>query len=103
MAAVVRAELHRVTQAGRGGHNAAVFTAARALGQLAAAGLLDPARVEHELTVAAAHIITGPCDCTARDIAASIRSGLASGARRPRQLPPPRTARSASTADRRTA
>jgi hypothetical protein len=89
--AVVRAEVQRVSAAGRGGHNAAVFTAARALGQLAAAGLLDPARVEHDLTEAAAHIITGPCDCTARDVAASIRSGLAYGARRPRRLPPPRT------------
>ena len=100
VAAVVRAELQRVTQAGRGGHNAAVFTAARALGQLAAAGLLDPVRVEHELTWAAAHIVTGPCDCTARDVAASIRSGLAHGARRPRRLPPLRTAH---PANRRTA
>ena len=88
VAAAVRAELQRVTAAGRGGHNAAVFTAARALGQLAAAGVLDPARVERELTFAAAHIVAGPCDCTARDVAASIRSGLAYGARRPRQLPP---------------
>jgi hypothetical protein len=89
LAAVVRAELQRVAQAPRSGHNAAVFTAARALGQLAAAGLLDPVRVEHDLTAAAAHIVAGPCDCTARDVTASIRSGLAHGARRPRQLPPP--------------
>jgi hypothetical protein len=67
-----------------------VFTAARALGQLAAAELLDPARVEHDLIHAAAHMIAGPCQCTERDIAASIRSGLTYGARRPRQLPPPR-------------
>lgn len=93
VAAVVRAELQRVAQAGRGGHNAAVFTAARALGQLAAAGLLDPAAVEHDLTAAAAHIIGGPCDCTARDVAASIRSGLAHGARRPRRIPITRTGR----------
>ncbi len=101
VAAVVRAELQRVAAAARGGHNAAVFTAARALGQLAAAGLLDPARVEHELTHAAGHIVTGPCACTARDITASIRSGLAHGARRPRRLPPPRTT-SARTASFRT-
>jgi bifunctional DNA primase/polymerase-like protein len=93
VAAVVSAELQRVAEARRGGHNAAVFTAARALGQLAAAGLLDHAHVEHDLTEAAAHIVAGPCDCTARDVAASIRSGLAHGARRPRQLPAPRTVR----------
>lgn len=90
LTSIVRAELQRVAQAGRGGHNAAVFTAARALGQLAAAGVLDRATVEHDLNQAARHIITGPCDCTARDIAASIASGLAHGARRPRRLPPPR-------------
>jgi hypothetical protein len=99
VAAVVRAEVQRVVQAGRGGHNAAVFTAARALGQLAGAGVLDPARVEQDLTHAAAHIVAGPCDCTARDIAASIRSGLAYGARRPRRLPELRTTRT----DRRSA
>ena len=88
--AVVRAELQRVAAAGRGGHNAAVFTAARALGQLVGAGALDPAAAEHDLTHAARHIIGGPCDCTARDIAATIRSGLDHGARRPRRLPTPR-------------
>jgi hypothetical protein len=88
--AVVRAELQRVTHAQRGGHNAAVFTAARALGQLAAGGALDPAAADAELRRAAAHIVAGPCDCTARDIATTIASGLAHGARRPRRLPPPR-------------
>ncbi|QYN35189.1 bifunctional DNA primase/polymerase [Pseudonocardia sp. DSM 110487] len=87
---IVRAERQRVAQAPRGGHNAAVFTAARALGQLVGAGVLDPATVERDLLADAAHIITGPCDCTARDIAASIASGLAYGRRRPRCLPPPR-------------
>jgi len=90
VSAVVRAELARVAEAGRGGHNAAVFTAARALGQLVGAGALDRAGAEHDLTHAAHHIITGSCDCTARDVAATIRSGLDHGARRPRRLPIPR-------------
>jgi len=88
IAAAVHAELQRVTTAPRGGHNTAVFTAARALGQLVGAGLLDRTRVEHDLTTAAHHIITGPCDCTARDITASIASGVRYGERRPRHLPP---------------
>lgn len=91
VSAVVRAELQRVTQAGRGGHNAAVFTAARALGQLIGAGALDRTASEHNLAAAAAHIVAGPCDCTARDVDASIRSGLDHGERRPRRLPPPGT------------
>lgn len=70
-----------------------VFTAARALGQLVGAGALDRAAVEHDLTAAAGHIAAGPCDCTARDIAASIRSGLDHGERRPRRLPAPTTGR----------
>jgi hypothetical protein len=90
VSAVVRSELQRVTQAGRGGHNAAVFTAARALGQLVGAGALHRPTAERDLTAAARHIVTGPCDCTARDIAASIASGLNHGERRPRRLPPPR-------------
>ncbi|WP_098960247.1 bifunctional DNA primase/polymerase [Pseudonocardia sp. N23] len=89
VAAIVRAELARVASAGRGGHNAAVFTAARALGQLVGAGVLDHGAAETDLTRAAGHIVTGPCDCTAGDITASITSGLAHGMRRPRRLPPP--------------
>lgn len=58
--AIVRVELQRVAHAGRGGHNAAVFTAARALGQLIGAHVLDRARVEDDLTHAAQHIVA--CD-----------------------------------------
>jgi hypothetical protein len=87
VAAVVRAELDRVLRAGPGHHNAAVFTAARALGQLAAGGALGMAEAEALLTRAAAPIAAGACDCTARGLAASIRSGLDYGARRPRRLP----------------
>lgn len=93
VSAIVRAELARVASAGRGGHNAAVFTAARALGQLVGAGVLDHTAAETDLTRAAGHIVAGSCDCTARDVAASIASGLANGARRPRQLPAPTVGR----------
>jgi hypothetical protein len=103
LSAIVRAEPQRVAQAQRGGHNAAVFTAARALGQLVGARVLDSATVEHDLLAAAAHIITGPCDCTARDIAASIASGIADGRRRPRRLPSPRPAAGPAGEGRRTA
>jgi hypothetical protein len=89
VSAILRDELQRVTQAGRGGHNAAVFTAARALGQLVGSGALDHATAAADLTRAAGHILAGPCDCTERDIAATIASGLAYGARRPRRLPAP--------------
>jgi bifunctional DNA primase/polymerase-like protein len=89
VSAIVRAELARVAQARRGGHNAAVFTAARALGQLVGAGVLDHGSTTADLTRVAAHIVAGPCDCTDRDIAATIASGLGYGARRPRRLPAP--------------
>jgi hypothetical protein len=89
VSAILKAELQRVTQAGRGGHNAAAFTAARALGQLVGAGVLDHATAAADLTLAAGHIVAGPCDCTDRDIAATIASGLAYGARQPRRLPAP--------------
>ena len=87
LAAVLRDELDRVHRAEPGHHNTAVFTAARALGQLAAGGALEMAEAEALLTRAAAPIAAGPCDCTTRGLTASIRSGLAYGARRPRRLP----------------
>jgi hypothetical protein len=87
LAAVLRDELDRIHRADRGQHNAAVFTAARALGQLASGGALDLAEAEALLTRAAESIAAGPCDCTSRGLAASIRSGLAYGGRRPRRLP----------------
>ncbi|HEX4246602.1 MAG TPA: bifunctional DNA primase/polymerase [Pseudonocardia sp.] len=87
LAAVLRQELDRIHRAGPGHHNAAVFTAARALGQLVAGGALDLVEAEALLTRAAMSIAAGPCDCTTRGLAASIRSGLAYGARRPRRLP----------------
>ena len=92
VASAVAAETERVRHAGRGGHNTAVFTAANALGQLVGAGALDRAEAEATLTAAAEHICAGPCDCTPREVAASIRSGLDRGTRNPRNLPAgPRT------------
>ena len=87
MASAVEAETERVRRAGRGGHNTAVFTAANALGQLVGAGALDRAEAEAAISAAAEHICTGPCDCTPREVAASIRSGLDRGTRNPRRLP----------------
>ena len=87
VAAAVQAELARVREAARGEHNTAVFTAARALGQLAAGGLLDTAEARREVLTAADRLVAGPCDCTGAEIAATVRSGLAYGARRPRELP----------------
>lgn len=43
------------------------------------------------MLAAADRLVTGPCDCTAAEIAATIRSGLAYGARRPRELPTQQT------------
>jgi hypothetical protein len=105
VAAVVHAELERVRRAGAGEHNTAVFTAARALGQLTGAGALDPVEAERLLIRAAGPIAAGPCDCTARGMAASIRSGLAYGANRPRRLPTnggDRTVTKHDTSERRT-
>jgi hypothetical protein len=108
VAAAVQAEVARVREAERGEHNTAVFTASRALGQLAAGGLLDPAEARREVLAAADRLVTGPCDCTAAEIAATVRSGLAYGARRPRELPtqratdrePPSTEADPVTSDR---
>ncbi|WP_308252954.1 bifunctional DNA primase/polymerase [Pseudonocardia sp. ICBG601] len=88
VAAIVRAELQRVAEAGRGGHNAAVFTAARALGQLVGARVLDEHQAAAELTAAAGHIVDGPCDCTPSDIAATIASGSATAPADPAVCPP---------------
>jgi hypothetical protein len=91
VAAAVQAEVARIRDAARGEHNTAVFTASRALGQFAAGGLLDPADARRAVLTAADRMVTGPCACTAAEIAATVRSGLAYGARRPRELPTQRT------------
>jgi hypothetical protein len=69
-------------------HTRTLFVAAVALGQLTGAGLLPPATAEHELHAAAAHMITGPCGCTEREVLRTIANGLRAGASRPRTTAP---------------
>lgn len=77
--AALRGELDRVLAARTGERNNTLNTAAYALGQLTAAGLLDPAQVATALTVAATHI-----GLSETEAARTIGSGLDSGAQHPR-------------------
>jgi hypothetical protein len=78
-AAALRGELDRVLAAGEGTRNHTLNTAAFALGQLAAGGLLTRQLVEDALALAGQAI-----GLDARECAATIRSGLDAGARTPR-------------------
>lgn len=78
-------EVERVTTASNGHRNHSLNRAAYSLGQLVAGGELDRAAVEQQL-VAAGELV----GLEAREIAATIRSGLDAGARQPRTVPPPR-------------
>jgi hypothetical protein len=78
-AAALRGELDRVLAAGEGTRNHTLNTAAFALGQLTAAGLLSRQLAEDALTLAGQGI-----GLSARECAATIRSGLDSGERAPR-------------------
>ena len=78
--AALRGELARVLAARPGERNDTLNAAAYALGQLAGAGLLDPAQITAALTVAATHV--GLSDTEA---ARTIASGLDSGAQHPRR------------------
>jgi len=69
-------ELDRVLAAGEGCRNATLNRAAFALGQLAGAGLLDPATVEAALLDAAVEVGLGQLEA-ARTIASGLRSGSA--------------------------
>ncbi|MGH3721936.1 MAG: bifunctional DNA primase/polymerase, partial [Pseudonocardiaceae bacterium] len=86
--AAVRGECHRVRTAPGGQHNAVLCRAAYALGQLVGAGLLDEATARAELTTAAGALISADCDCTPREVARVITTGLAAGARNPRRATP---------------
>jgi hypothetical protein len=86
VAAAVRGETERVRAAPRGQHNHPLYLAAIALGQLAAGGALDPGTARDALRQAAEHLIAGPCDCSLRDIDATISSGLRTGAKSPRTV-----------------
>jgi hypothetical protein len=74
-----------VTSEGR--RNTTLFEVARSLGQLVGGGLLDEATAEEVLWANTTHFIPIG-DCTHHDLAATIASGLTSGKRKPRHLPP---------------
>lgn len=81
--AALRAEVDQLRATGRGSRNSRLNKAAFSLGQLVAGGELDETVVVDELTRAARDI-----GLTEREIAATLRSGLTSGAADPRTAPP---------------
>ncbi|MEO6089236.1 MAG: bifunctional DNA primase/polymerase [Umezawaea sp.] len=84
--AILQGELRKVAAAQPGRHNKTLFQAALSLGQLVEGGELDHAESTAMLQHSAAHMVTGTCQCTARQIADTIASGLRLGATRPRRL-----------------
>ncbi len=78
-AAALRGELDRVLAAAEGTRNHSLFVAARCIGELIGAGLLPRQLAEAALTLAGQ--ATG---LTSRECAATIRSGLDTGERNPR-------------------
>ncbi|MFD1151419.1 bifunctional DNA primase/polymerase [Saccharothrix hoggarensis] len=86
--AIVRGECAKVSAAESGRHNKTLFQAALTLGQLVAGGELDAADAAAMLEQAAQHMVGGDCDCTPRQITATISSGLRLGGTRPRRLTP---------------
>ncbi|MFD7653990.1 bifunctional DNA primase/polymerase [Actinosynnema sp. NPDC059797] len=92
MAAALRGEADRVARATPNAHNIVLYTAAVALGQLVAGGLLPPSRAEDSLYAAAAHMISGECGCTDREVRRVIARGLQAGHDKPRAAPKQRGA-----------
>jgi hypothetical protein len=84
--AIVQGELLKVAAAQPGRHNKTLFQAALTLGQLVAGGELDHTESTAMLQHSAAHMVTGTCQCTARQIADTVASGLRLGGTRPRRL-----------------
>jgi bifunctional DNA primase/polymerase-like protein len=84
--AILRAELDKVAAAQPGRHNKTLFQAALSLGQLVAGGELDHTESTAMLKQSAAHMVTGTCRCTARQITDTVASGLRLGGTRPRRL-----------------
>jgi hypothetical protein len=80
-AAALRGELDRVLVAVEGSRNHTLNAAAFALGQLTAAGMLPRQLAEDALMLAGQAIGLSARECTA-----TIRSGIDSGERSPRQL-----------------
>lgn len=85
VAAAIRGETQRVQTAPRGQHNHSLYIAACALGQLVAGGQLTRADATVALQHAAAGHIASRCGCTAREVDATIASGLRAGHNRPRR------------------
>jgi hypothetical protein len=85
LTAALQREAERVASA-TSAHNHTLYTAAVALGQLVAGGALTTEQVTSELEQAAAGHVAGPCRCTASEVRATIASGLAAGAKRPRSV-----------------
>jgi hypothetical protein len=79
--AALHSELNILARTQIGARNNQLNKSAFSLGQLLAAGLLDRTEVEHTLTAVASAIGLG-----AREIQATLRSGLEAGMRYPRQV-----------------
>ncbi|TWP51705.1 bifunctional DNA primase/polymerase [Lentzea tibetensis] len=84
--AIVTGECAKVAAAQRSRHNKTLFQAALSLGQLVGGNELGHADAAHMLQQSAAHMVTGDCDCTPRQITATVQSGIKLGATRPRRL-----------------
>jgi hypothetical protein len=84
--AIVRGEQDKVAGAQPGRHNDSLFRAALTLGQLVGGSELDHLDATAMLKQSAAHMVTGSCHCTARQVADTIASGLKLGSTRPRRL-----------------
>ncbi|MBW4717423.1 bifunctional DNA primase/polymerase [Saccharothrix sp. SC076] len=82
--AALRGEADRVARATPNAHNIVLYTAAVALGQLVAGGLLPSSRAEDTLYSAATHMISGECGCTDREVRRVIARGLQAGHDKPR-------------------
>ncbi|WP_238412327.1 bifunctional DNA primase/polymerase [Saccharothrix deserti] len=85
--AALRGEADRVARAQTTAHNIVLYTAAVALGQLVAGGLLPSSRAEETLYAAATHMITGDCGCTDREVRRVIDRGIQAGRDKPRTAP----------------
>ncbi|MEV5751705.1 bifunctional DNA primase/polymerase [Actinoallomurus sp. NPDC052308] len=83
--AALAREVERVTSATEGSRNAALYTAAVALGQLVAGGALTAAEVQDLLEQAAAGHLSARA-YTPAEARNTIASGLRAGAKRPRTL-----------------
>ena len=84
--AIVTGECAKVAAAQRSQHNKTLFQAALSLGQLVGGNELVHSDAAHMLEQSAAHMAAGDCDCTTRQIANTVASGLKLGATRPRRL-----------------